>query len=147
MAGFDPKARREARHLTMQVLYQWQMTKKNIGDIVSQTLATRNTKNKVDEPYFHQLIQGITPNVKQLDGKLTPYLDRLLEEVSLIELAILRLATYELQDCLEIPYRVVINEAVELGKVYGGADSYKYINGVVDKIAHELRQAELAKSS
>ncbi len=147
MTGFDPKARREARRLAVQALYQWQVTNKNMDEIESHVLAERKTEKKVDKGYFHALVQGTAVNVELLDKKFSCYLDRLPEEVSLIELAILRLATYELYDCLDIPYRVVINEAVELGKTYGGIDSHKYINGVVDKVARELRQAEQVKQS
>ena len=139
---FNPHARRKARRLVLQALYQWQLGQHSLSEIQLQFNEDENML-KADGNYFHELINAITKMVKELDEQFSPYLDRALNELDPIELGILRLGTYELKQRLEIPYRVVINEAVELAKTFGALDGHKYINGILDKVAHQIRHAEI----
>jgi N utilization substance protein B len=136
------KNRSQARHHAVQALYQWQMTGQNIKDIHNQFLEEQDVK-EFDVNYFETLLRGIPANLTGLDEILGPFLDRSIESVDPVERAILRLGTYELQNHLEVPYRVVINEGVELAKVFGAEQGHKYVNGVLDKIAHKLRSQEI----
>lgn len=98
---------------------------------------------KSDVDYFQALLRAIPKQASQLDVLFEPYLDRPLNEIGPIELTILRIASYELQYSLEIPYRVIINEAIELAKTFGPEDSYKYINSILDKVAEKSRSIEV----
>lgn len=138
-----PAARRKARRFVMQAMYQWQMTGNDIADIELQ-FRRDNDMRKVDLEYFHDLLHGIPARVDVLDDALQPLLDRKLEELSPVEKAILRLGAYELFDRIDVPYRVVINEGIELAKMFGADDSFKYVNGVLDKLARSARSAETA---
>jgi N utilization substance protein B len=137
----SPKKRHKARNFAVQALYQWQLTGDDVAEITLQFLVEMNPK-KCDGDYFRQLMSGVAQNSTTLDEYFTPHLDRALNDVGPVERAILRLAAYELASCLEIPYKVAINEAVELAKIFGPEGSYKYINGVVDKMATALRPIE-----
>ena len=99
----------------------------------------------MDREYVHDLLHGVLGQVKTLDELLTPYLDRRVEELSQVEKAILRLGAFELKERQDVPYRVVINEGIELAKVFGAEDSFKYVNGVLDKLARQLRYAEASE--
>lgn len=136
-----PAGRRRARRYALQALYQWQMAGAAITDIEAQFLAN-NDFEKTDRSYFHDLIHGVPAHCQQLDESLTPFLDRRVEELSQVEKAILRLGAFELSERLDVPYRVVINEGIELAKVFGADDSFKYVNGVLDKLARRLRLSE-----
>lgn len=136
------KNRSQARHHAVQALYQWQMTGQNIKEIHNQFLEEQDVK-EFDVNYFETLLSGIPANLSSLDEILGLFLDRSIESVDPVERAILRLGTYELQNHLEVPYRVVINEGVELAKVFGAEQGHKYVNGVLDKIAHKLRSQEI----
>jgi N utilization substance protein B len=105
----------------------------------------RETKEflKTDEEYFSDLMQGVLTNLTKLEEHIQTCLDRPLKELSPVEFAILLMSTYEITNHPEIPYRAIINEAVELAKTYGGVDGYKYVNGVLDKLAMQLRAAEV----
>lgn len=138
-----PAARRKARRYTLQALYQWQMAGAALNDIEAQFLADNDMK-KVDRAYFHALLHGVPAQVTGLDEALRPFLDRRVEELSQIEKAILRMGAFELKERIDVPYRVVINEAIELAKTFGAEDSFKYVNGVLDKLARRLRSAETA---
>lgn len=142
MTAVNPKARHGARRAALHALYQYQVTGKAILDVSAEVLADPHT-GMVDMAYFQELTNGAVNKLASLDEFIAPATDRPLKDVSPLELAILRVAVYELQDCLQTPYRVVINEAIELAKKYGAEDSHKYINGVLDKILPQLRQAEL----
>lgn len=135
-------ARQKARRLVMQALYQWDMSQNDPAIIAEQSLAEQNPK-KVDFDYFKQLFLGVVGQAQQLDLHLKPYLDRTLDQLDPIELAILRLGVYELAEHLEVPYRVVINEGVELAKLFAGEDSHKYVNSILDKVANQLRIDEI----
>jgi len=99
--------------------------------------------SKVDMEYFHEILHGVPRELSALDEIITPLLDRDTEEMTPVELSILRLATYELAHRIDVPYKVVINEAVELAKSFGATDGHKYVNGVVDKIAQLVRTVEV----
>lgn len=137
-----PKARRKSRVFAMQALYQWLMSGNNPVEVESQILEEADL-SKFDVDYFRQLFMGVVKNVDALDEAMTPYLDRSVAELTPIELSILRLAVYELTYSLDVPYRVVINEALELTKQFGAADGFKYVNGVLDKVAKAIRSSEM----
>ena len=133
---FSPKARSAARLRALQALYQWQMSGQNI-DLILQQFLDEEDMNQVDIPYFKRLLHGIHQEVNQLDTIFSPFLDRDLNQIDPIELAILRIGCYELKQCPDIPFKVVINEGVELAKQFGADKSHKYVNGILDKIAHK----------
>jgi len=136
------KKRSKSREFAVQAIYQWQVSGNEIKDIISQFQQEKNQKYyEVD--YFEDLLRGVLTNLTVLDGHLTPLIDRNIEQVDLVERAILRIATYEMTSHLEIPYRVVINEAVELAKLFGADQGHKYVNGVIDKLAHKVRTTEV----
>jgi len=139
---FKPSARKKARQRALQALYQWQLTGESLGVIEAQFLQDHPWA-KVDVSYFKELLHGVPQNVQKLDEALQPHMTRSMESVDPIERAILRMATFELMQRLDIPYRVVINEAVDLTKLFGATDGHKFINGVVDKVAADLRATEI----
>ena len=134
--------RREARQLATQALYQWHMAGHSLNEIEAQFRVDNDFKD-VDGPYFSELLRGVPTNIDEIDAALTPCLDLTIEELDPVELAILRLSTYELLKRVDVPYRVVINEGIELAKVYGSTDGHKFVNGVLDKLAPRLREAEV----
>jgi N utilization substance protein B len=139
-------ARHKARSLALQAIFQWQFTANSIDDIAVQYLAELNPK-KVDAEYLSDLLRGTTKNVAEIDEVMVPFLDRKLKELNQIERAVLRLAIYELMYRPDVPYKVVINEALELTKKFGSIEGYKYVNGVLDKIAHSSRIMGIRKTS
>lgn len=142
----SPAARRKARHYAMQALYQWQMTGAAINQIETE-FHTDNDMSKVDVAYFRELVHGVPKHLTELEEAFSAYLQgRELQELDPITLALLRLATYEFKQRLDVPYKVVINEAVALAKKFGAADSHKFINGVLDRAAAELRAVEVKAS-
>ncbi len=134
-------ARRKARELAVQGIYSWQMSKNDIAQ-VELALATSNNMHQVDMVYFQAILRGVSQDAERLDGIIKPYLGRLPEELDPIEKAILRVATFELVERVDVPYRVIINEAIELAKVFGAEDSHKFINGALDKAVRKLREDE-----
>jgi len=136
------KNRSQARHHAVQAIYQWQMTGQNIKDIHNQFLSEQDVSG-FDVQYFETLLTGIPTNLSSLDELLGLFLDRSVESVDPVERAILRLGTYELEFHLEVPYRVIINEGVELAKVFGAEQGHKYVNGVLDKVARKVRGDEV----
>lgn len=135
-------ARYRAREFVLQGLYQWLLAKPTPAQIASEIELFRGF-DKCDALYFRDLLEGAIGNAAAIEVKLAPCLDRPLVNVSPIERAILLLAGFELLCHPEVPYRVVINEAVELAKVFGGTDGHKYVNGVLDKLAASLRETEV----
>ncbi len=133
--------RRMARELALQGVYSWQMSN-NPVEQVELMLATSNDMKKVDMTFFQSLLRGTVAGYDELDQAIKPYLGRLPEELDPIEQSILRIATYELTQCIETPYKVIINEAIELAKSFGAQDSHKFINGVLDKAVKTLRKHE-----
>ena len=132
----------QARHHAVQALYQWQMTGQDIRDIREQFISEQDPKT-FDIAYFEQLLRGVPTHLEILDGELRDCLDRSIESVDPVERAILRLGAFELTQRIELPYRVVINEAVELAKVFGAEQGHRYVNGVLDKLAQRCRKAEI----
>ena len=160
--------RSQARRYAMLALYQWQVTGQSPSEIgrhfrndpiwmgeVSDSLAaaaeeeTRGDPEErvYDHDLFDELLSGVPRHVQELDALLQPLLDRRVEHVDPVERAILRLGVYELVHCPEIPYRVVINEAVDLAKSFGAEQGHRYVNGVLDRIARQVRGAEMASST
>lgn len=137
------KSRRKSREFALQALYQWRVGGDPAGTVMSQ-LAEEKEFSKVDEEHFAGLVKGVTAHADELNALLAPHIDRKVEELSPVEHALLLLGAFELQRHPEIPYRVVINEAVELAKSYGGTDGHKFVNGVLDKLAAQLRAVEVA---
>ncbi|NOY61607.1 MAG: transcription antitermination factor NusB [Gammaproteobacteria bacterium] len=138
------RARSKARRNALQALYQWQLTGHDIARVEKDFL-TQQDVAKASLDYFRELLYGVPKNIGVLDGSIEPFLDRLLEEVDPVEQAVLRISVYELHFRKDIPYRVVINEGVELAKAFGADQSHKFINGVLDKAAARLRGEETRK--
>ena len=136
------RKRHQARRLALQALYQWQVTGDDIGDISSQFVA-ENDSDKYDIDYFRDLFQGVPTHLDELDRELQSLIDRNIERVDLVERAALRLGVYELLHHPEVPFRVVINESVELAKIFGADKGHRYVNGVLDKVSHKVRAVEV----
>jgi len=136
-----PSPRRKARELAVQAIYSWQLSQNSITDIEVNFL-TDNSARRFDIAYFQQLLHGVTKSVGSIDEAISPHVDRPLADVDHVEKAILRVAIYELKDCTDVPYRVVINEAIELAKSFAADDSHKFVNGVLDKAVKLIRPEE-----
>lgn len=134
MKRFRPKERRKARELAMQAIYQWQMADESPLEIEVQ-FHQHNDMGKVDTEYFAQIFRGVTQSTEEIDKKILSAANRAIEELNPVELAILRISVYEFLFETEVPYKVVINEALEMAKKYGAIEGYKYVNGVLDNIA------------
>lgn len=135
-------ARRKARHYGMQALYQWQLTDESPAVILQQFQADYDMTH-VDTGYFSELVNTIPSQVTALDEQISQHLsDRTLKELDPITLALLRMGVYELQHRLDVPYKVVISEAVSLGKKFGAAESFKFINALLEKLSKTLRTVE-----
>jgi N utilization substance protein B len=134
--------RSRARRGALQAVYQWQMSGGSGAEIRTQ-FREREGMDKVDWGYFDALVQAVIDDHENLDALLIPHLDRPLEQVDPVELAIMRLATLELRDHLDVPYRVAINEAIELARRFGADGSHRYVNGVLDVLARQIREAEV----
>lgn len=139
--GTGSRARSLARKLAMQALYQWQLTQQTAAEIKQQYLESDDSAG-VDEDHFVELVTEAIARNEQITAALTPFIDRPLEQLDPVESAILMIGMYELQQRLDIPYRVVINEGVDLCKRFGATDAHKYINAVLDRAAREIRAAE-----
>ncbi|HCG78207.1 MULTISPECIES: transcription antitermination factor NusB [Thalassolituus] len=138
----SPAARRKARRFALQALYQWQVSGSGLGDIEAE-FRTDNDMSKVDDEYFHDILHGVPKEKSVLDEKIQPFLDRRIDELTPVELAILRLGAFEMCHRIDVPYKVVINEAIELAKTFGATDGHKYVNGVLDKLAQRERMVEI----
>lgn len=136
-------AKRKARRFAMQGLYEWLLTNNPAHEIEARTRA-ENHMNKTDIVYYHELLTQTIVQNESLDEILDPAIDRELEALNVVERAILLLGVYEMRDRLEVPYAIVIDEGVELAKHFGATDSHKYVNGVLDKLARQLRPEEFA---
>ncbi|HSD99993.1 MAG TPA: transcription antitermination factor NusB [Burkholderiales bacterium] len=134
-------SRRRAREFALQGLYQWQLAGTD-PETIARQLGDAKGFDKVDTGYFRALLEGTVAAAPELERAIAPHLDREYSRLSPVERGILLLAGYELTHQPEVPYRAVINEAVELAKSYGGTEGYKYVNGVLDKLAAQLRRAE-----
>ena len=136
------KARGKSRRLAMQAIYQWQMTGDSITDI-KQQFFDDNNKAKFDSEFFSESVSGVASSISELDPLLEKYMLRSVESVDPVERSFLRLATYEFINRLDVPYRVVLNEAVNIAKEYCSENSHTFVNGVLDKVAKEIRSIEV----
>ena len=134
-------ARRRARSAAVQALYQWHMTGQDAAEIEQQFLADRLAEDApvVDRGFFHELLHGVVAMAEELDRRIEPLLDRPVPQVDPVECAILRIGAFELVARREIPTGVTINEAVELAKTFGGENGHRYVNGVLDRLARDVR--------
>lgn len=138
-----PSERRKARRLLIQALYQWGMSGHQPQEIELQFLAEQDVKG-ADMEYFQECLREIVSQRLELDDCLKPCMHLSIEEVDPVELAVLRLACYEMKARVDIPYKVVINEALEQAKTFGATDGHKFVNGVLDKLARQLRAVEMS---
>jgi len=134
--------RSNARQFALQALYQWQVTRESPAEIERQFFEDQDTR-EIEPTLFHELLQGVPAHLAELDLSLAPLLDRAVESVDPVERAILRLGAFELLHSPGIPYRVVIDEAVDLAKLFGAEQGHRYVNGVLDRLARRVRAAEL----
>ncbi len=143
--GIDPVARSRARRRALQAVYAWQLSGTGERDLVAE-FAHEQAKEAADLEYFEDLVRGVLQHVATLDQALVVHLDRTVEEVDPIERAALRIATYELLHRPDVPYRVVINEAIDSTKRFGSEHGHTYVNGVLDKAAAAMRSTEAQAS-
>ena len=166
-SGADPRARRRARRALLQALYAWQLTGAAIAELRAQfsftakrsspagtavadaegNLVERDQLRGADEAFFAECLAGVVRHRDELDALFVPYLDRTLEALDHVERAILRAGAFELRSRLDVPPRVAINEWVELAKGFGAEESHRYVNGVLDRVARDLRDAELREGT
>jgi len=140
---FDPWARRRARRLLLQALYQWEMSGTDEVDIERQ-FKEDPAFARVDGVFFHEVLRGVIARCAALDACVAPLLDRKVAELDNVELALLRMGVYELCHRQDVPFKVVIDEAVALARVFGAEESHRYINGVLDAVARAERAREVA---
>lgn len=140
------KGKRRARKLALQALYQWLMSGHELYEIEAQ-FRTNNDMSKVDAEYFCRLLHGVPKQVDRLEENLAPFLDRPVQNLNPIELTVLRLSAFELCHCPEIPYRVVLDEAVSLTKEFGSQDGHRYVNGVLNNLARKVRAIEISMNN
>ena len=138
--------RRKARHFGLQALYQWTLSEASLVDIDAE-FRVDNDFRHTDGEYFQALLRGGMEDVESLEALFSPLLDRALDDLDPIERNLLRMGTFELKERIDVPYKVVINEAVSLAKKFGATESHRYINGILDKVASELRAVERAKEN
>jgi N utilization substance protein B len=135
-------SRRLAREFAVQGLYEWLLAGNDVRAI-EHRLAELKTFDRADRPLLDSILNGVIREAGDLDARLEPFLDRPIAALSPVEHAVLLVGAYELVHRIETPYRVVINEAVELAKAYGGTDGHKYVNGVLDRLAAQVREIEV----
>ena len=140
------QARGKARRLTMQAIYQWQMTGDSIAGI-KQQFQEENNFAKVDTAYFSELVSGVPAILSEIDPLLEKNMTRSIESVDPVERAILRLATYEIVKRFDVPYRVVLDEAISITKEFCAENSHTFVNAVLDKVVKEVRHLELQAES
>ncbi len=139
-----PGSRRRSREFALQGVYQWLLSGEDAG-VVQAHIADIKGFDKCDQAHFEALLHGAIREAERLRHEFAPHLDRPVSELSPVEHAVLLMGVYELAHHLDVPYRVVMNEAVELTKSFGGTDGYKYVNGVLDKVASQLRSLEFKR--
>ena len=140
--GIDPAARSRARRRALQALYAWQMSNSPVDKVIEQFQAEQDME-VADLEYFEALVRGVVQHAEELDVVLAKYIDRGMAQVDPIERAVLRIAGFELAHRLDVPYRVVINEAIETTKRFGAEHGHTYVNGVLDRAAAEWRATEM----
>ena len=136
----NPRARRQARRALLQALYAWQIAGAEVEDLHEQSA---DNLRRADGRFFDDCLRGVVQGVDALDALFASYLDRSVDALDHVERAILRAGAFELKERLDVPARVVINEWVELAKTFGATDSFKYVNGVLDRVARTARAAEM----
>lgn len=136
------QARTNARKAAVQALYQWQMTGQNLSQIELQFLEEERLKD-AQKSYFTELFHGVPKNLESIDQALAEFVDRPVDLIDPVERAILRIGVYELLHRLDMPYRVVLNEGINLAKCFGADGSHKYVNGILDKVARQNRTVEI----
>jgi N utilization substance protein B len=141
---FGPRKR--ARRRALQAIYQWQITHQGADEILRQFREIQDL-SQVDEPYFEQLLQCVIKEKERLSEALEPFLDRPMEQVDVMERVVLMIGAWELLDCPEIPYRVVLDESVDLARRFGSEQGHAYINAVLDKAARKWRADEVATTA
>lgn len=134
--------RRNARSYALQALYQWQLAGQPVNEIEAQ-FRVDNDMRDTDVKLFSELLHGVAAEKSSLDKSFIDFLDRQVEELDPIELSVLRIGAFELSHRIEVPYKVAINESVELAKTFGATESHRYVNGVLDKLAQRVRMAEI----
>lgn len=140
--GSGNAGRVKARRCAVQALYQWQVAGATPETILAEFLNEREV-DKVDVEYFAELARDIPRQIAELRAVIEPLLDRPWERVGPVERSVLLIGAYELKNCLHIPYRVVVNEGIELSKMFGADEAHRYINGVLDRLARSLREVEI----
>jgi len=140
--GIDPAARSRSRRRALQAIYAWQMADAPVERVLDQFRHEQDME-VADLEYFEALVRGVAEHCAELDAALAKFVDRDIAQIDPIERAVLRIAAFELRRRPDVPYRVVINEAIETTKRFGAEDSYKYINGVLDKVARTVRTTEV----
>lgn len=139
--------RRKARSLALQALYSWQLAGQSLTAIEAQLRSDPEYDfNSADGDYFRELLHGVPSHLEDIDEQLRIVLDREIRDVDPVELAILRIGVYEMTQRIDVPYKVVINEGIEMAKVFGATDGHKYVNGILDKLAPRLRSIEVNAS-
>ena len=141
--GIDPVTRSRARRRALQAIYAWQVSGGSVRDVIAQ-FAHEQAREIADLAYFEDLVRGVIAGNAELDAALAAHLDREVAQVDQIERAVLRIATYELLHRLDVPYRVVLNEAIDTTKRFGSEHGHAYVNGVLDKAAADWRAPEVA---
>jgi N utilization substance protein B len=136
------QARTNARKAAVQALYQWQMTGQNLNEIEQQFLEEERLKD-AQKSYFTELFHGVPKNLELIDQALSEFVDRPVDSIDPVERAILRIGVYELSHRLDMPYKVVLNEGINLAKYFGADGSHRYVNGILDKIAQQKRAVEI----
>lgn len=136
------QARTNARRSAVQALYQWQMTGQELSEIETQFLQERRLEN-VQRSYFSELFHGVPGQMEVIDRALAEFIDRPVGEIDPVERAILRIGVYELINRPDVPYKVILNEGINLAKRFGASESHKYINSILDKIAQKCRAIEI----
>jgi len=144
--GVDLTARSRARRRALQAIYAWQMSGNSMTKVLDEFRHEQDME-VADLGYFEDLLRGVNEHCAELDASLKPYLDRDVAQIDPIERAALRIAAYELRYRIDVPYRVVINEAIEVTKRFGAEHGHTYINGVLDKLAAQTRQVEYAAAA
>jgi N utilization substance protein B len=142
-SGIDPAARSRARRRALQAVYAWQLSGNRVDHVIDQFRAEQDMQI-ADLGYFEDLVRGVARMHEELDAAILPFLDREIARVDPIERAVLRIAAWELRERIDVPYRVVINEAVETTKRFGSEHGHTYVNGVLDKLAAQWRAPEYA---
>ncbi len=135
-------ARRRSRMFAMQAIFQWQHTEEPVEELIVHFMEAHQVHTG-DVAFFKELVEGVLKDLADIDAAMQPHLDRDQEELSPVELAVLRVSVYELMFRIDVPYRVVINEALEITKRYGSQDGFKFVNGVLDALAPKLREVEV----